>query len=78
MTAEQVARLQCAAPFKPYWLQLTDGRSLYVDHPDFVSVSEEDQLIRVEEESGAIEIIDLMLVVSLRYGGNGPTAAPRT
>ncbi len=69
MTVHEVARLQRAAPFQPYWLQLMDGRAIHVDHPDFVTVNEDDELVWVEEESGSVEIIDLLLVVSLRNGG---------
>lgn len=46
-----------------------DGRAIHVDHPDFVTLFEEDELVWVEEASGSVEIIDLLLVVSLRYGG---------
>ena len=68
MTADQVLRLQNAAPFKPYWMRLADGRSIGIHHPDFVSVSDDDEIISVDDDSGGVEIIDLALVVSLRYG----------
>jgi hypothetical protein len=68
MTADQVLRLQNAAPFKPYWLRLADGRVISVAHPDFVGVSGDDHIISVEDDSGGVEIIDLALVISLRYG----------
>jgi len=57
-----------AAPFRPYSLMLADGRELYVDHPDFVSESKNEELVPGFDMSGGVEIIDLMLVVSLRYG----------
>lgn len=68
MTADQVLRLQNAAPFKPYWMRLADGRSISIQHPDFVSVSDDDEIISVDDDSGGVEIIDLALVISLRYG----------
>jgi len=68
MTADQVLRLQNAAPFKPYWILLADGRSITVNHPDYVSVSGEDEIISVDDDSGGVEIVDLALVISLRYG----------
>ena len=67
MTADQVAQLQRAAPFRPYTLLLADARSIEVEHPDFVSVNEDEEIVMVEDKSGTIEIIDLLLVVSLRY-----------
>jgi len=53
---------------------LADGRELKIDHPDFVSVSKKDDLVTVFDLSGSVEIVDLMLVVSLRYGI--PVASP--
>jgi hypothetical protein len=54
MTADQVLRLQNAAPFKPYWILLADGRSITVNHPDYVSVSGEDEIISVDDDSGGV------------------------
>jgi len=68
MTSDQVLRLQNAAPFKPYWILLTDGRSITISHPDYVSVSGENEIISVNDDSGGVEIVDLALVISLRYG----------
>jgi len=53
---------------------LADGRELKIDRPDFVSVSKKDDLVTVFDLSGSVEIVDLMLVVSLRYGT--PVASP--
>jgi len=44
-----------------------------VNHPDYVSVSGEDEIISVDDDSGGVEIVDLALVISLRYG-TPPTA----
>jgi hypothetical protein len=48
---------------------LADGRELFVDHPDFATVSETDDSITVFDNAGGVEIVDLALVVSLQYGG---------
>jgi len=56
---------------------LADGRGLMINHPDFVSISKKDDLVTVFDLSGGVEIVDLMLVVSLRYGGGGSTPAAR-
>jgi len=53
---------------------LADGRELKIDRPDFVSVSKKDDLVTVFDLSGSVEIVDLMLAVSLRYGT--PVASP--
>jgi hypothetical protein len=47
---------------------LADGREPYVDHPDFVNESKNEELVPGFDMSGGVEIIDLPLVVSLRYG----------
>ncbi len=77
MTVDAVTRRQHAAPFQPYWLKLADGREILVDHPDFVSVSEEDDSVTIIDKADGVEIVDLALIVSLRYGGRAqklPTA----
>ncbi len=66
MTAEQVLWFQNAAPFKAFELLLADGRAIAIEHPDFATVSKEEQLIHVYELPDGEEVVDLMLVVSLR------------
>jgi hypothetical protein len=70
VTSDQVTRLQNSAPFKPYLILLADGRSIHIRHPDFVSVSDKEQLLFVYDLRDNVEIIDLLLVVSLRYGSS--------
>ena len=67
MTVEQIVRRQNAAPFLPYRLFLANGRELFVQHPDFLRVAGREDLVTVFDLSGAAEIVDLTLVVSLRY-----------
>jgi len=67
MTVAQIVRTQNAAPFLPYRLFLANGRELLIQHPDFLSVANQEELVTVFDVSGAAEIVDLTLVVSLRY-----------
>jgi len=67
MTVEQIVRRQNAALFLPYRLFLANGRELFIQHPDFLSVAGREDLVTVFDLSGAAEIVDLTLVVSLRY-----------
>jgi hypothetical protein len=67
MTVEQIVRRQNAAPFVPYRLFLANGRELLIQHPDFLSVANKEELVTVFDLSVAAEILDLTLVVSLRY-----------
>jgi hypothetical protein len=78
VTVEQITLRQKATPFQPYSIMLADGRELAIDHPDFVSVSNKDNLITLFDLAGGAEIVDLMLVVSLRYGEQRPTSATRS
>lgn len=50
-------------------MMLADSREIPVDHPDFASVSEEEESITIYDMDGGVEVVDLTLVVSLRYGG---------
>jgi len=75
MTIEQFQAYQGARPFRPYIIQLADGRSLRVDHPEFVAHRPQGRTIAVAVSDNVIEAIDLLLVVSLRHA-NG-AARPR-
>lgn len=66
MTAQQVLAFRNATPFKPFELLLSDGRAIEVQHPDFATVSEDDELIHVYELPDGIEVVDLLLVILLR------------
>ncbi len=62
-------------PFEPFLIQLADGRSLPVRHPDFVAVG--GRRIVVLDENDSWSFIEPLLIVSLdklpagRKGGNG-------
>jgi hypothetical protein len=77
VTAETVINRQNAVPFKSYWIMLADGRELFVDHPDFATVSEADDSITIFDNTGGVEIVDLALVVSLQYGGERTSSRRR-
>lgn len=68
MIVEVVARRQEAAPFLPYVLRLADGRELTIKHPDFASVSFDEESITIFDDSGGVEVVDLALTVSVNYG----------
>jgi hypothetical protein len=67
MTVDQIVKLQQAAPFRRFEILLADGRSVTVDHPDFLNVSPDWRLVTVSTVSGDIEIIDVLLIVSLKF-----------
>jgi hypothetical protein len=60
-----------ARPFQPFEIHLTDGRSFPADHPQFLSQSPGGCTIGIGVADGTIEVIDLLLVTSLKPKSNG-------
>ena len=75
MTVEQLRRMHQARPFQAFDIHLADGRSLPVDHPELVAITPPGRTIGVGLKDGTIEIVDLLLVTSLKPRMNG---RPRT
>jgi hypothetical protein len=71
MTIEHLRSMHQARPFQPFDLHLADGRVLTVQHPEFLAQSPAGRTIAVEQPDGVIEIVDLLLVVSLKPRPNG-------
>jgi hypothetical protein len=79
MTIEQLRQLHQARPFQPFDIHLVDGRTLPVDHPEFLAQSPSGRTIAVGRDDGTIETVDLLLVVSLkpRPPASGRRGRPR-
>lgn len=78
MTIEQLAQMHQARPFQPFDIFLADGRILPVDHPEFLSRSPTGgRTIGVGTVDGTIEVVDLLLVTSLRPRVNGASRRRR-
>lgn len=71
MTLEQLRKLHLARPFQPFDVFLADGRSLPVEHPEFLAQSPTGRTIMVGLIDGTHEIVDLLLVTSLKTRSNG-------
>jgi hypothetical protein len=72
MTIEQLRRMHQARPFQPFDIHLADGRALPVEHPEFLSQSPGGRTLGVGNVADdTIEIIDLLLVTSLKPRSNG-------
>lgn len=50
-------------PFKPFYIRLTEGRKVYVKHPDFVSVG--GSVVAIISLDDSIQQIDSLHIVSL-------------
>ena len=69
MIADQIVALRHATPFRPFFLCLADARSLVVQGSDCLSVAAGGRiLVLYLPDSNATEIIDIDLIVSLRFG----------
>jgi hypothetical protein len=73
MTIEQLRELHQARPFQPFDIHLADGRTLTVRHPEFLSHTPAGRTIAVSDTDETIEIVDLLLVVSLKPRRQPPT-----
>ncbi len=71
MTVEQLRRTLQATPFQPFDIHLADGRSLPVQHPEMLAITPPGRTIGVALADGTIEIVDLLLVTSLKPLPNG-------
>jgi hypothetical protein len=65
MTVEQLRTVLQAAPFCPFTLRMADGRSLPVQHRDFVGISPSARTIIVYRDDESFSIVDLLLVNEL-------------
>lgn len=66
MTVEQLRKMHQAKPFQPFDIHMGDGRSVPVEHPEMLAFTPPGRTIGVGLADGTIEIIDLLLVTSLK------------
>ena len=60
-----------AKPFKAFDIHLADGLFLPVPHPEVLAITPPGRTIGVGLADGTIEIVDLLLVTSLKPRANG-------
>jgi len=77
MTIEQLQKMHRARPFQPFDIHMADGRVLPVEHPEMLAVPPPGQTIGVGCAVGTIEIVDLLLVTSLKPHANGSGRSKR-
>lgn len=84
MTGEGLLRHIKAQPFVPFRMHLADGRSLRVEHPEFVLYLPGYRTCVVgDPETGLFDMIDLLLVTSIQteatqWNGNGTAPEGQT
>ena len=73
MTAEQVRKARSRAPFKPFTICLSDQRRFQIPHQDFVWIVPGGRTIGISDEVGAVEIVDLVHITSIKLNGGEET-----
>ena len=73
MTTQQLQTMLHASPFQPFDVHLADGRAIPVGHPELVFVTPGGRTVGIAITDDAIEILDLLLVTSLKPHSNGAT-----
>lgn len=66
MTIEQLRTAHQARPFRPFTVHLADGRTFPIEHPEFLATSPTGRTFIVMLPDDSHEIIDLLLVTSLK------------
>jgi hypothetical protein len=77
MTADDLREMLRVTPFRPFDIHLADGRSLPVEHPEFVAFTPRGCTIGVGLPTNVFAIVDLLLVTSLEPRPNGGRRNPR-
>jgi len=72
MQMKELQKVYKAQPFEPFVIHIADGRKVRVDHPDFMALSPAGRSTVVYDKSGGFEIIDVLLISSLKVV-NGKT-----
>lgn len=66
MKLAEIREFQQARPFQPFAIHLVDTRHFEVMHPDGISLSPNGRSISDLNREHLIEVIDALLIVSLR------------
>jgi hypothetical protein len=67
MTIEQLRTAYEARPFRPFLIQLADGRQVPVLSPEFLAAAPSGRTIVVFQQNDAFHVIDLLLVTDLEF-----------
>ncbi|MCH9002138.1 MAG: hypothetical protein IIC02_06145 [Planctomycetes bacterium] len=68
MQSSEFQSVYRAEPFRPFVVNLADGRNIRVEHSEFMAVSPTGRSAVIYGDDGSFEIIDVMLVTSITVG----------
>ncbi len=75
MTIQQLRTAHKAAPFRPFTVQMADGRSFHVPHPDFLFMSPSGRTVIVCQEEDELSILELLLMTEIKMDPANTTRA---
>jgi len=70
MTSDQLKSFVNARPFRPFLFHMADGRSVEVNHPEWIACAG-GRIALVAKPDDTFEVIDLLLVPSLEAKAEG-------
>ena len=67
MTTEKIREMLRDHPFRPFLINLNDGRNLRVDHPDFIAVPQErtGTAVTVFEKGDVLHVVTVRNITSI-------------
>jgi hypothetical protein len=74
MTMERIRERLHARPFEPFTIHLADGRSVLVQHPDFIAAAPSGRTLSVYQPDDSHHIIDVLLVTDLETRPDTPSS----
>jgi hypothetical protein len=57
-----------AEPFLPFTIHMANGRTVHVNHPEWIMLTPAHDTAIVVEQDGSIRIIDVDLVLEIQHG----------
>jgi hypothetical protein len=75
VTFDEIKKFYYAAPFRPCEI-LTNGRQVRVDHPEFMALSPDEDVVVVFEPDGHLTI-DVPLIIAVKELKNGARPGKR-
>ena len=77
MTIEQMKTFYNAQPFRSFIIHLADGRSIPVNHREFIMSAPSGRTIVVYQPDDSMNVIDLLLVTDLEVKPAASTSGQR-
>jgi len=68
MQSSEFKSVYRAEPFRPFVVNLADGRNIRVEHPEFMAVSPMGRSAVIYGEDDSFEVVDVMMVTSITVG----------